>query len=57
VKAREKLNKVHAIGILVAAAMIGGLAGSWTVFAVVAAMITVGGIYIGTIRPGKRRIR
>ena len=51
--AREKLNKHHVVGALSVAAIVGGLAGSWLVFATVAAVLIAGSIYSGEIRPDK----
>ena len=55
--AREKLNRFHIIGSLGVAAIIGGLAGSWLVFGVVAAALIAGSIQAGEVRPenGTRR--
>jgi hypothetical protein len=55
VGARQELNKLHVFGSLVVAAFVGGLAGSWAVFATVAAVLIVGGIYSGDIRWRGRR--
>ncbi len=51
--ARQKLNKHHIVGALGVAAIIGGLAGSWLVFAAVAAVLMASSIYAGEIRPDK----
>ena len=51
--AREKLNKHHIVGALGVAAIVGGLAGSWLVFAAVAAAMIAGSIHTGEIRPDK----
>ena len=54
--AREKLNKHHLIGSFGVAAIVGSLAGSWAVFAVVAVVLIVGSVYSGEIRgQGARR--
>jgi len=54
--ARQKFNKHHVIGSFGVAAIVGGLAGSWTVFAVVAAVLIAGSVYSGEIRgQGGRR--
>jgi hypothetical protein len=50
VGARTKLNKHHIIGAIGVAAILGGLAGSWAVFAAVAAALIAGGVYAGEIR-------
>jgi hypothetical protein len=54
--ARRELSKFHVIGSLGVAAIIGGLAGSWTVFALVAAVLIASSFYAGEIRGkgGKR---
>lgn len=51
--AREKLNKHHVVCALGAAAIVGGLAGSWVIFGVVAAVLIAGSIHSGEIRPDK----
>ena len=48
--ARHELNKVHVLGSLGVAAFVGGLAGSWAVFAAVAVVLIVVGVYSGDIR-------
>ena len=48
--AREKLNDHHIVGSLGVAAVIGGLTGSWVVFAVVAAALVATGVCTGEIR-------
>ena len=51
--ARQKLNQHHVVGALGMAAIVGGLASSWLVFAVLAAVLIAGSIYAGDIRPDK----
>ena len=53
--AREKLNRFHIIGSLGVAAIIGGLAGSWLVFGIVATALIAGSIHMGEIRPDKSK--
>ena len=54
--ARHELNTIHVFGSLVVAAFIGGLIGSWAVFAAVAALLIAGSVYSGDIRwKGRRR--
>jgi hypothetical protein len=53
--ARHKLNEFYLIGSFIIAALIGGLFGSWTVFVIVAAMLVVGSLYSGEIRPSPQR--
>jgi hypothetical protein len=48
--AKRKLNSIHATSAVVVAAMIGGAAQSWTVFAVVLAVLLVVGFHNGAIR-------
>ena len=55
--AREKLNSVNIVGSLGVAAIIGGLAGSWTVFAVVAVALIATGLCTGDIRPSKAGVQ
>ena len=52
--ARKDLNRHHVIGSLGLAGLIGLASGSWAVFAVVAATLIAGSVYVGEIRPGKR---
>jgi hypothetical protein len=55
--ARTKLNLSAVNGCLVVAAVVGLLFQSWTAFLVIAAILIVGDLYIGSIRPsGRRRI-
>ncbi len=51
--ARKKLNRHHIVRALGVAAIVGGLAGSWLVFGVVAAALIAGSIHAGEIRPDK----
>ena len=51
--ARQELNKHHVIGSLGVAAIVGGLSGSWIVFAAVAAALIAGSVYNNEIRPRK----
>ncbi|CAN5849604.1 hypothetical protein BH23PLA1_BH23PLA1_26170 [soil metagenome] len=53
--ARSKLNVAYAQGCLILAAVVGILAESWTVFAVVLAVLVVGCVLAGEIRPRRRR--
>ena len=55
--AREKLNGHHVPGALGLAAVVGGLAGSWALFTVVAAALIAGSVYSGEIRLNKRNRR
>ena len=50
--ARLKLNTAFVQGSLVIAAVIGGVTGSWAVFAIVAAILVGGAYYSGEIRTG-----
>jgi hypothetical protein len=45
------------VGTLGVATIVGGLAGSWLVFGVVAAVLIAGSIHAGEIRPDKSRKR
>ncbi len=45
--AREKLNEHHIAGSLGVAAAVGGLTGSWVIFAVVAAVLVATGVCTG----------
>ena len=49
--AREKLNSAYLIGAILPAAVLGWIAGSWTVFALVATAIVVFAMFSGGIRP------
>ena len=60
--ARQRLNSVYMIGVLMVAAVIGGIAQSWIVFLVVAGVLTALMVHGGDIRsspttrhPKKRR--
>ncbi len=53
--ARSKLNVAYAQGCLIVAAIVGLLAQSWTVFAVVLAVTLLGCVIAGDIRPRGRR--
>ncbi len=55
--ARDKLNKHHVFGAIGLAAIVGALAGSWTVFVMAAAMLIGVSLYSGEIRPRKGRRR
>lgn len=48
--ARQKLNNFNTLGVLAVAGLIGGLAGSWAVFFVVAAVLWVAAVSSGDIR-------
>ena len=55
--AAKKLNVSYMNGSLVLAAIVGLLFQSWTVFFVVAAILIVSDLYMGSIRPsGQRRV-
>jgi len=49
--ARQRLNSLYLIGVLMAAAVIGGALQSWSVFIVSAAILTATLVYGGDIRP------
>jgi hypothetical protein len=53
--ARKKLNSAHANGALLVAGLIGGLAGSWAVFAMALAGLVLTKILGGDIRLSRRR--
>ena len=53
--ARTKLNTIAIYGSQAIAAIFGGMSGSWSVFAVVAALLLAGSIYAGEIRLARRR--
>jgi hypothetical protein len=53
--ARRKLNAAFFNGSIIVAAVIGLLFESWTAFAVVLALLLVGSLLAGEIRPGNRR--
>jgi len=59
VSAREKLNSAYLIGAILPAAVLGWIAGSWTVFAFVATAVVGVAMFSGGIRPppppGRRR--
>lgn len=48
--AKQKLNNVHVMGSLVVAGIIGGLTGSWAVFAAVAIVLLAAAYESGDIR-------
>ncbi len=48
--ARQRLNSLYFIGVLIIAASIGGAANSWTVFCLVAGVLIAAAIYGGDIR-------
>ena len=48
--ARQRLNSLYFLGILIVAAIIGGGAGSWPVFFIVAGVLTATAINGGDIR-------
>lgn len=52
--ARAKLNEAYLIGSILLAAVVGGLAGSWTVFVVTFIVLLGSNLYSGDIRPGHR---
>jgi hypothetical protein len=53
--ARTKLNSVYVLGCLAVAAIIGAVAGSWIVFAIVSAVLIGCSVSDGGIRPTRRR--
>jgi hypothetical protein len=53
--ARQKLNSAALKGAVVVAALIGGLAESWTAFVVAVAVLVVGALLSGDLRPTPRR--
>ena len=53
--ARTKLNSVHVCGSLAVAGVIGAVAGSWIVFAIVSAVLIGCSVGDGGIRPTRRR--
>jgi hypothetical protein len=55
VGARHKLNTVHIVGALGAAAVLGAVVQSWPVFLVAAAVLITGLIHSGDIRLRNRR--
>ena len=55
--ARTKLNAIAVYGAVIVAAIAGGLAGSWTVFLIVFALVVAGGLHSGEIRPQPRQRR
>lgn len=55
--ARRRLNHGSVLGALAVAAIVGGLAQSWAVFALVAAVLIGGAVYVGDIRLKGRRPR
>jgi hypothetical protein len=48
--AKQKLNSIHATSAFVVAALVGGAAQSWGVFAVVLAVLLLAGYHGGAIR-------
>ena len=55
--ARKKLNEVNVLGALGAAGLFGLLTESWAIFVIAGALLIVGSIYTGGIRPGGGRRR
>ena len=55
--AREKLNAAFAGGSLLLAGAAGVLTQSWAVFALALVALLAGNLYLGEIRPGRRRRR
>jgi hypothetical protein len=58
--ARTKLNMAAINGSIIIAAVVGAALGSWLVFWIVAIVLIVGDLYVGSIRlnnrpPGQRR--
>lgn len=51
---RQKLNVAHVRGALIVAAASGALTGSWTIFAATLAILIVGSLYDGAVRPRGR---
>ena len=54
-RARTKLNRHHIVGALGVAAIVGGMAGSWLVFAAVVAVLIASSVGAGEIRPDKSK--
>jgi len=48
--AKHKLNSIYCLGVLIAASLIGGLAESWGVFAVVLTVLAAAAYHNGSIR-------
>jgi len=48
--AKQKLNRIHTLGALAVAGLIGGIAGSWAVFFVVATVLWLAALISGDIR-------
>jgi len=60
--ARQRLNSLYFIGILVVAALCGAATESWGIFALVAIVLAANSIHAGNIRPNpsprpRRRFR
>ncbi|WP_417850274.1 hypothetical protein [Thalassoglobus sp.] len=61
--ARQRLNSLYFIGVLIVATIIGGTANSWAVFLIVAGVLIATAINSGdirltpTVRPQRRRRR
>jgi hypothetical protein len=55
VNARQKLNSGHINGALIVAGLIGGLAGSWTIFGLALAGLVVTKLISGDIRLNGRK--
>lgn len=55
--ARQKLNEVNVLGALGTAGLIGLLAQSWIVFAILGVALIAAGLHSGGIRPAKDRQR
>ncbi len=49
--ARQRLNSLYFLAVLIVAALVGGAAQSWSLFLISAAIMTVLMIYGGDIRP------
>jgi hypothetical protein len=48
--AKQKLNSIHTLAVLAVAGLIGGITGSWAVFAIVAAALWLAAVNSGEIR-------
>jgi hypothetical protein len=53
--ARRKLNAAAFHGVLLTAGLIAAITGSWTVFWVLAVVLTLSAIHAGDVRPTGRR--
>jgi hypothetical protein len=48
--AKQKLNSIHTFAVLAVAGLIGGMTGSWSVFAIVAGVLWLAAVNSGDIR-------